>query len=115
MDSRIIKKAFDHAQANQWDTARELLKSQESGIAWSEDAPNSAMLQQDGLLVSAALACTEARLFPEDRHFSERAMLLIQELMGDESAEGDRIAKENNQATIARLELGLHPDREEWL
>jgi hypothetical protein len=73
------------------------------------------LLQQDCLLVTAALACTEARLFPNDSHFTDRALLLIRELLGDDKAEVERIVKEANQATIARLELGLHPNKEEWL
>lgn len=117
MDLATLTRALEHAKSGQWIEARVLLKSMESGTEWSDDAPPSALLLQDGLLVSASLACTEARLMPasDGAYWTQRAILLIEELLGDNNAADARATLEANGASVARLELGLHPDREEWL
>lgn len=106
MDHVIITRALTLAESAQWTDARSLLQSQESGIEWSDDAPPSALLAQDGLLISACLACNEARMFPGDKTFARRAILLIREILGDPQAEGERAALEHNEAAIAMTELG---------
>jgi hypothetical protein len=110
-----IKKARDLMENKRWQEASVLLKEQMSGIDFNDDAPPSDTLTLDGLLISASLACQQARLFKNDKFWEDRAFLLIDELTGDEKAQSKRIAKEENKATIARLELGLHPTKEEWL
>lgn len=116
MDRATLTQALIHAQAGQWAEAKAILKSLESGIEWSDDAPPSALLAQDGLLVSAGLACTEARVMPAgDAYWPKRAVLLIQELLGDDKAAETRATLEANEAQIAATEMGMDLDSGEPL
>jgi hypothetical protein len=94
-----------------------LIKSLQSAMEWSEDAPPSAGLDWDCDVISTALAVQEARVFrrASDPHHYDIARLRILALLGDDAADTEREAREQNAATIARLELGLHPTDERWL
>jgi hypothetical protein len=100
-----------------------LIKSMESGTKWYEDAeigdatPLTVDQQWDADLISAALAIQQARVFrcASDPHHYDMARLRILAILGDDAADAEREAREQNAATITRLELGLHPTDERWL